>query len=77
MFNGADTDHTRLHTKNNCGTFIRPVLERNGWSDPGKKEEKFIETIHPDSVNELEIIPGPSNETDTKDIQDKMGFKYR
>ena len=37
----------------------------------------FVEPIHTDSVKELEIKPGPSIEAEAKDIQDKMGFRYR
>ena len=46
-------------------------------SDPGNKEAKFIEPINTESIKELEIAPGPSNDTDAKDIKDKMEFKYR
>ena len=54
-FNGADIDHTRLYVKKNCGGFIRSVLDSHEFSDTGNKEEKFIESVHPDSVKELEI----------------------
>ena len=56
---------------------IREVIYRHGWSEPGKRESKLIETIHPDSFKELEIIPGPSHEEEAKYIRDKIGFKYR
>ena len=74
MFNGNDIDQNRLYVKNNCGKFIRALLERHGWSEPRDKEAKFIKTIHPDSVKELVITPGPYNEIEANDIQDKMGF---
>ena len=48
-FNGDDIYQTRLCAKNNCGGFIRAVIESCGWSNPVKKEAKFIEPIHLDS----------------------------
>ena len=41
-FNGGYIDQTRLYVKNNCDTCISVVLEKHGWSEPGKKEEKLI-----------------------------------
>ena len=76
MFNGADFDRTRLYVQKYCGTFIIAVLEGHGLSETWDKDENMIGIIHTDSVKELEITPGPSNETEAKDIQDKTGFKY-
>ena len=76
-FNGADIDQTILFVKHHCGTFVRALLERHIWSYPGKKEAKFVETIHYELVKELETTPGPSNEAGANDIKDKMVFKYR
>ena len=66
-----------MNVKNHRETFIRGVLHRHGYSDPGKKKGNFIKPFHTDCVKELEITSGPSNETDAKDILDKMKFKYR
>ena len=37
----------------------------------------LIEPTHPDSVNELEFTLGRYNESEAKDIQDKMTLNYR
>ena len=76
-FNVADIDQTILYVKNIFGAFIIAALERYGFSEPGKKESNFIETMHTDSFKELEITPGPYNATEANYIQDKMVFKYR
>ena len=45
------------------GNLYEWYLKRHGCSEPVKKGVKFIEPIHPGSVKEVEITPGPSNET--------------
>ena len=71
-FNVADIYQTILYVKNNCWAFIIVLRERHLYSEPGNKEANLIEPIHYESVKELEITPGPSNETEANYIQDKV-----
>ena len=68
---------SRDHIKMYCATYIDKILNNHGWNTPVKEETKLIEALHPDSIKKLERTACQQNESESRKIEDDMGFSYR
>ena len=57
-FNGMDIYHTKLYVNNNCGTYLKLVLDIHGCNYPGKKEPKLVKNAYADNVKiRVNLLP--------------------
>ena len=66
MFNDMDTYTTRLYVRINYIAYIRVVLERHGWYNPGNKEEISFNTFTLTKLRRLIQLPSHINNINPK-----------
>ena len=76
-FNGIHADQTSEYTHLHCTRYIDHLINHHGWKNDYIKDHPTPMRSDPKYQNELQETEGPTDPTEARKLQTKMGFNYR